>query len=155
MKKQWAVITELLERNIAQQHSISKLVYRNNTFVTASKICNVLNDYFLNAGSNLSAKIDNDISTPNNISSNTKSLFFQPIIPLEDYQEINKLNLKKAAGLENIPFTFYKKANKRIFNFLCNLFNKCVVSGFFPSPLQQVKVIPIYKSGKHYLTNNY
>ena len=72
------------------------------------EICNVLNNYFVNVGSNLSANIDNDISAPKNISSNPKSLFFQPIIP----REINKLNLKKAAGHENIPLTFYKRANK-------------------------------------------
>ena len=155
MKKQWAVTNELLERNIKQQHSISKLVDKNNTFVTASEICIILNDYFVNVGPNLSAKIDNVTSTPHNISSNTKSLFFQPIIPLEVYQKINKLNLKKATGPENISLTFYKKANECISNFLCNLFNKCVESGFFPPPLQQAKVISIYKSGKHYLTNNY
>ena len=81
--------------------------------------------------------------------------FFQPIIPLEVYQEINKLNLKKAAVPENISLSFYKKANECISNFLCNLFNKCVESGFFPTALKQAKVIPIYKSVKHYLTNNY
>ena len=75
-------MNEPLERNTKQQHSISKLVDKNNTFVAASEICNVLNDYFVNVGPNLSAKIDNDISTPNNISSNTKSLFFQPTIPV-------------------------------------------------------------------------
>ena len=155
MKKQWAVINELLERNIKQKHSISKLLDKNNNFVTTSEIRNVLNDYFVNVGPNLRAKIDNDISTPNNISCNTKSLFFQPIIPLEVYQEINKLYLKKAAGPENIPITFYKKANEYISKFLCNVFNKCVESRVFPTPLKQAKVILIYKSGKHYLTINY
>ena len=100
-------------------------------------------------------KIDNDISAPKNISSNPKSLFFQPIIPPEVYREINKLNLKKAAGPENIPLTFYKRANECISNFLCLLYNKCIENGFFPSPLKQAKVIPIYKSGKRYLANNY
>ena len=80
MKKQWAVMNELLERNIKQQHSISKLLDKNNNFVPTSEIYNVLNDYFVNVGLNLSSKIDNDISTPNNMLSNKKSLFFQPII---------------------------------------------------------------------------
>ena len=94
MKKQWAVINELLERNIKQQHSISKLV---NTFVTASKICIILNDYFVNVGPNLSAKIDNVTSTSNNISSNTNLLFFQPIKPLEVYQKIIKAKSEKSS----------------------------------------------------------
>ena len=81
------------------------------------------------------------------MSSNKKSLFFKSTLPLEVYQEINKLNLKKAAGPKNIPITFYKKANECISKFLCNLFNKCVENGFFPTPLKQAKVIPIYKSG--------
>ena len=63
--------------------------------------------------------------------------------------------MEKAAGPENIPLTFYKKANECISNFLCLLYNKCIENGFFPSPLKQAKVIPIYKSGKRYLANNY
>ena len=74
-----------------------------------------------------------------------KITVFQPTIPLEVYREINKLNLKKAAGPENIPLTFYKKANECISNFLCNLFNKCVEYGVFPSLLKQAKVFPIYQ----------
>ena len=100
------------------------------------EICNVLNNYFVNVGPDVSAKIDNDISAPKNISSNPKSLFFQPIIPPEVYREINKLNLKKAAGPENIPLTFYKKTNECISNFLCLLYNICIENGFFPSPLR-------------------
>ena len=155
MKKQWTIINELLEKNIKRHQNISKLVDENNNFVATPEICNVLNNYFVNVGPNLSAKIDNDISAPKNISSNPKSLFFQPIKPPEVYREINKLNLKKAAGPENIPLTFYKKANECISNFLCLLYNKCIENGFFPSLLKQAKVIPIYKSGKRYLANNY
>ena len=97
MKKQWTIINEVLEKNIKRHQSISKLADENNNFVATPEICNVLNNYFVNVGPNLRAKIDNDISAQKNISSNPKSLFFQPIIPPEVYREINKLNLKKSS----------------------------------------------------------
>ena len=52
------------KKNIKRHQSISKLVDENNNFVATSEICNVLNNYFVNVGPNLSAKIDNDISAP-------------------------------------------------------------------------------------------
>ena len=60
-----------------------------------------------------------------------------------DFPVNNSLNLKKAAGPENTPLTFYKKANECISNFFCNLFNECVESNFFATPLKRAKVILI------------
>ena len=109
MKKQWTIINELQEKNIKRHQSISKFVDENNNFAATPEICNVLNNYFVNVGPNLSAKIDNDISAPKNILSNPKSLFFQPIIPPEVYREINKLNLKKQQALKTFLSHFTKE----------------------------------------------
>ena len=81
MKKQWTIINELLQKNIKRHQSISKLVDENNNFVATPEICNVINTLFCHCRTKSSAKIDNDILAPKNISSNPKSLFFQPIIP--------------------------------------------------------------------------
>ena len=74
---------------------------------------------------------------------------------MEVFQEISRLNTKKSPGSENIPIKFYKTANEEISNFLGILYNKCVEIGYFPFSLKLAKVIPVRKSGKHSLLNNY
>ena len=35
------------------------------------------------------------------------------------------------------------------------IFNKSLTEGFFPDLMKYADVVPLYKSKKHYLTNNY
>ena len=62
---------------------------------------------------------------------------------------------QKSPGPKNIQIKFYKTANEEISNFLSILYNKCVEIGYFPYSLKLAKVIPVHKSGKHSLLNNY
>ena len=132
---------------------------KNNKIIEKSfkiEISNTLNDYFINVGPNLNAKTDNCQKSQNNhMTSKTNSFFFQPIAPMEVFQEISRLNARKSPGSENIPIKFYKIANKEISNFLSILYNKCVETGYFPHSLKLAKVIPVHKSGKHSLLNNF
>lgn len=156
--KQWKIINELLEKHRKQQPVINKLVDEDNKVIkSASAICNTLNEYFVNIGPNLSDKIvsSNLHTMQNSLPSNVKSIYLQPIDPLEVFREINNLNPNKAGGPENIPIKFYKIANESIAVFLCDLFNICIENGHFPTPFKLAKVIPIFKAGKHCAPNNY
>ena len=157
ISKQWSIINELLEKGRRKQNFINKLMNKNNKIIEkSSEISNTLNDYFINMGPNLNAKIDNcQKSQHNHMASKTNSFFFQPIVPMEVFREISRLNAKKSPGPENIPIKFYKTANEEISNFLSILCNKSVKTGYFPYSLKLAKVIPVHKSGKHSLLNNY
>ena len=52
------------------------------------------------------------------MTSKANSFFFQPIVSMEVFQEISRLNANKSPGPENIPIKFYKTANKRSPTFL-------------------------------------
>ena len=159
--KLWTIINELLDQSKrCSNTTIHKLTTIDNKYVESqSEISNILNDYFVNVGANLSAKADiGNFSTTklnNSLSSNVHSCFFQPVVPLEVHQVIQNLNSKKAAGPENILIKYYKLASEWIANFLSKYFNKCIEHGYFPSALKLAKVNPVFKSGKHSLMNNY
>ena len=119
------------------------------------EISNILNDYSVNIGPNLNAKINNQSKSSTSIISCSVNSFFLPIVSMEVYREILNLNSKKAEGPEGLPVQFYKDANECISVFLCELFNACVQIGFFPSALKLAKVIPIYKGEDHCSPNNY
>ena len=151
------MINDLLGKTTNQNNAIHKML-KHDKQMTENKdgISNILNDYFVNIGFNLSAKINNQyMSSTSNISCSVNSFFFLPIVPMEVYREIHNLNSKKAEGPEDIPVQFYKDANECISVFLCELFNAFVQIGFFPSALKLAKIIPIYKGGNHCSPNNY
>ena len=99
-----------------------------------------MNDYFVNVGRKLNAKIDNCQKSQNNhMTSKAKSFFFQIIVPIEVFQEISCLNAKKSPGPENIPIKFSKTFNEKISNFHSVLYNKFVEIGHFPYSLKLAK----------------
>ena len=151
------MINDLLGKTTNQNNAIHKML-KHDKQMTKNKdeISNILNDYFVNIGPNLSAIINNQsMSSIGNISCSVNSFFFLPIVPMEVYRESHNLNSKKAEGPEGIPVQFYKDANECILVFLCKLFNACVQIGFFPSALKLAKVIPVYKGDDHCSPNNY
>ena len=131
-------LNELLEKGRRKQNFINKLMNRNNKIIEkSSEISNTLNDYFINVGPNLNAKIDNcQKSQHNHMTSKTNYFFLQPIVPKEVFQKIFRLNAKKSPGPENVPIKFYKTANEEISNFLSIMYNKCVEIGYFPYSLK-------------------
>ena len=78
ISKQWSIINELLENGRRKQNFINKLMNKNNKIIEkSSEISNTLNDYFINVGPNLNAKIDNcQKSQHNHMTSKTNSFFF-------------------------------------------------------------------------------
>ena len=104
ISKQWAVINDLLGKTTNQNNAIHKML-KHDKQMTKNKdeISNILNDYFVNIGPNLSAKINNQsMSSIGNISCSVNSFFFLPIVPMEVYREIHNLNSKKAEGPEGM-----------------------------------------------------
>ena len=97
ISKQWSIINELLEKGRRKQNLIIKLMNENNKIIENSyDISNTLNDYFINVGPNLNAKIDNcQKSQHNHMTSKTNSFFFQPIVRMEVFQEISRLHATK------------------------------------------------------------
>ena len=58
---------------------------------------------------------------------------------------INKLNTKKATGVDNLPPKILKVATEVISAPLSNIFNKSIKNGQFPDDLKDAQVSPCLK----------
>ena len=68
---------------------------------------------------------------------------------------LNKLCRSKATGLDNIPAKIIRECADLISVFLCDLFNKSLLSGIFPDDWKCARVTPLFKQGEASDLNNY
>ena len=80
---------------------------------------------------------------------------FDPPNSLEIYNAINALNPHKACGYDDISAAFLRLGNKVLASFLTAYFKIVLEFVFFPQIFKTAKVIPVFKTGKRNLTNNY
>lgn len=79
-------------------------------------------------------------------------------IKLSENEVVNALksiDSSKGPGPDNIPPLFLKNCAETICTPLLLLFNKSLANSVFPDKWKVSSVIPIFKSGKKYLVNNY
>ena len=92
----------------------------NKNIVDRSEICNTLNDFFVNIGQTMDAKIPQTNETFR-IPSIAKSSVYEPITCDKVVLEISQLNPKKADGPENIPNKFLNSLSPIISPYLTNV----------------------------------
>ena len=68
---------------------------------------------------------------------------------------LNKLCRSKATGLDNISAKIIRECANLISVSLCDLFNKSLLSGIFPSNWKCARVTPLFKQGEASDLNNY
>lgn len=121
------------------------------------QICSLLNDHFCNIGGNLAARIDSDrnIHKFGTLNNQQNSLYLNPTTINEVLIQINKLNINKACGPDNIPASFVKLHYQFFANLIATVFNEAIVTGQYPNCLKQARVVPIFKSGIKDDVNNY
>ena len=65
------------------------------------------------------------------------------------------MKTNKACRSVDAPKKFIKYGKSVIAQFLCKLYNKCIVEGEYPDLFKITEVIPIFKKGNHELATNY
>ena len=76
----------------------------------------------------------------------TADVFFFKAVSPECFQKyLNQLHSNKAVRHDGIHAKFMKLAGSDLTNTLCNLFNTCVISKCFPSPMKLVYTTPLFK----------
>ena len=104
--KQWKTINEITCHKICHNDNPSTMTNSNNCMVTENAdICKLLNDYFLNVGTSMDAKIP-QATKKFKIPSVMQSFFHDPITPEEVSAQFQQLDPLKAYGPENIPIKF-------------------------------------------------
>ena len=99
--------------------------------------------------------VEVDATTVNLQSHLSRTFFFSPATPPEVKRLIDQLKINIACRSVDAPTKFIKYDKSVIAQFLCTLYNKCIVEGEYPDLFKITEVIPIFKKGNPELATNY
>ena len=152
-KKSWAIINELTQRKIKNNHKISELIVNNRKITDKTEIANVLNEYFINVASNLAT--NKRLKLPNLEKVDQTINSFAEISEREVLLYINSLKSQSSTGPDGISAKTLKICKEHIVHPLCYIFNLCLQNGSIPDRLKVAYVTPVFKAGSKTDTNNY
>ena len=146
-KKTWEGIRDVI--NISKKtHTVpKKLLYNNITHTDSESMSNCFNDFFVNIGNSVEAKIPNVDTNFTDFLKNRNdfSLFLKPVNEEELKTMISNLATSKSCGPNSIP-THILKTN---FEFLAlplkHIINLSFTERCFPQLLKLAEVCPIFK----------
>ena len=152
-KKMWKLINNLRGKSASKISSSFKI--RNDTVNCKHKITETFNEHFCSLAENLNKQIPNNIDkrfTQYLPSPTESSMFLYESSLNEITQIISELKNGKPSDL---PICLIKKIKFCITPTLCDLYNKCMISGKFPETLKVGRITPIYKKGTKNDISNY
>lgn len=122
-------------------------------------IANEFNNFFTSIGQSLACKIpkttNDDINKFNTLKTCPRSFNLEPTNENEIITLIDSLNNNTSCGHDKISAFILKKVKLIVAPVLTNIFNLCMVNGYYPDQLKIAKVSPIFKSGSNSLFSNY
>ena len=154
-KKTWKLINELQNR-LKKSTTIPGIKINNKTMTSETDIAEEFNTFFTNVGDKLAAGI-----TPTNvdplsyIDQADSSFSFSKVNVDTVVATLQKLDGRKATGLDKIPSRLLKVAAEVVAPSLTQIFNKSISMGVFPTEWKLAKVTPIFKKGAKSDLNNY
>ena len=81
-------------------------------------------------------------------------VYMAPTTPHEILKYIDKLDINKAAGSDEISCLLIKLTRLIIAPVLSRLFNVCIFKSVFPDLFKIAKVIPLFKGGDRHILGN-
>ena len=133
------------------------MIYKNEEKVTNVDMAESLNDFFVNIGSSVEAKIPKSqkhfssfLGSPNN-----KSIFLKPCTPIEVLEIINSMKSSKSCGPNSIATNLLIEFSQMLVYHLVSIINLSFKQGVFPSLNKETDVCPIHKKGDKNRCENY
>ena len=115
------------------------------------QVSNIINEYFVSVGENLSKNItqstNNHYNHLSGIKFNSNSMFLKLITEFEMNTYIKNLDGNKSTKSISAPIKFIKISSPIITPILTRIFNHCTIEGVFPDQLKIAEIIPVYKKG--------
>ena len=156
IKKTWQIIKNIVNKNKASQLQ-NKFKLNDGSFSTDGYvISNKFNDFFVNIGPNLAAKIPEQNLSPLDFMDQPllNSLYLSEVTSKEISNILKSLK-DGAAGYDELNACLLKHISPFITEPLKYLSNLSLSEGVFPTELKLANVIPLYKSDDVLLFNNY
>ena len=145
IKKTWSCINSILKGD-KNKHIPSQILINDKLITNSKNICDCLNSYFANLGTNLSKGIPCSTNPLNYVNFLHYSLFFTPTNQFEMEKIINNLKIT-SPGYDDIHQKIIKQISMIIAMPLSHIINCSLISGIVPSKLKIAIVIPIFKNG--------
>ena len=156
-KKTWEGIRDVI--NISKKtHTVPKnIFYKNKIHTDSENMSNCFNDFFVNIGNSVEAKIPK-INTPFTDflkNKNDVTFFIKPVDDDEVKSMISKLSTSKACGPNSIPTHILKTNLDFLVSPLKHIINLSFSEGRFPELLKLAEVCPIFKKKDKNKCENY
>ena len=99
---------------------------------------NILSEFFINVGNDITKSIDYNPKSPNEYltNSNSDSILISPVAPIEVNETILNLDSLKSIMPISIPIQLLKTLGPKISNSLPTMINQSFSKGMFPSKLK-------------------
>ena len=137
---------------------ISKISVGTVEFTKSSEILNSLGNHFAHISKEYATKIGNEVPIRKylaKIPKNHKSIFIEPTTTTEILRIIDNLPNKISSGWDAISNRTLKNLKLSLVEPMCIIFNNSLRSGVFPDLMKLANVVPLFKSGRKDLLNNY
>ena len=156
VKKTWRILNGIIKKDNSNRESfIPKHLKINNDIISDPKtIVNHLNNHFSTIGKHSEEKV-NFKEVSKTVAWQPNSIYFKKTNLAEIQEVINKLDSKKASGIDDISITVLKHLNYLLSPLLLRLINDSFESGEYPDCLKLAKVIPLHKGGSKEDPNNF
>ena len=156
-KKIWEGIRQILNVSKKNLSLPSKLTIDNIDIFDPKIISEKFNDFFVNIGNNVEAKIPQPKASFSVYLKNrvNNSIFVCPVDDIEVLNMLNKLDKSKSSGPNSIPTNLLKNHAHAFVLPLKLAINQSFVEGKFPDLLKIAKVCPVFKKGERNLRENY
>ena len=83
------------------------------------------------------------------------SFSFSQVGKKDMLEEIQRLDIKKAAQESDIPFRIIKEDSDLFGEYLLSTYNNAIDKSYFPTGLKQANITPVFKTGERYSKDNY
>ena len=157
VKKTWDGIRDLINVSKKKNSFPTRIIYKNEEKKTNIEIANSFNDFFVNIGTTIEAKIPQSKSSFNHYlkNANEKSVFLKPCDQVEILLIINGLKSSKACGPNSIPSCILVEFADSLIEPLTTIINMSLKEGVFPSLNKEANICPIFKKNDRFKCENY
>ena len=158
IKGTWKILNGILRTNWSCSNIPKEFKKGNGSVSTRAGVVNGFNDFFVNVGAELAAKIPerNDTNFLRFLGAPVEqSLFLTMVTPEEIVKETKKFKSKHSSGIDDINMHTVKSVIEEIVIPITHICNRSFLTGTVPNDMKNAKVIPIYKAGERNLFSNY
>ena len=158
LKTNWKTMKEIIGKSnkVFHQNLPNNLKINKKSITDEKIIADKFNEFFINIGSNLAAKIP-----PSNVNFDSylphlcTTLAEKSVTEEELKRAFFSLRPNKTLGYDNINVNVVKKIYEELKTPLMRIFNLSLSTGIFPDKLKITKVSPIFKNGEKDRLTNY